>query len=74
MPLFHSKVRLYLTADDRVVGEGDPHAHQLLVAAGGTLSFQQARKYGLVETTALPGPPETQHRAGPPATKARKGR
>ena len=57
MPLFQSKVRLYLTVDDRVVGEGDPHAHQLLVPAGGTLSFQQARKYGLVK--AVDGPPTT---------------
>ncbi len=74
MPLFRSTVRLYLTADDCVVEEGDPRAHQLLVPAGGTLSFQTAARYGLVETQALAAPPVTKHTPGPPATKTRRGR
>lgn len=61
MAVYHAKVRLYLTADDHVVEEGDPRAHSLLVRAGGTLPFQTAAKYGLVNAEeggkALDGPP-----------------
>jgi hypothetical protein len=44
---FQSDKRLYLTADDQVVEEGDERAVSLLVGAGGQLSDAQAAKYGL---------------------------
>jgi hypothetical protein len=44
---YTSDKRLYLTADDQVVEEGDERAVSLLVGAGGQLSDAQAAKYGL---------------------------
>jgi len=44
---FQSKKRLYLTADQQVVEEGDERAATLLVGEGGQLSDEQAAKYGL---------------------------
>jgi hypothetical protein len=44
---FQSDKRLYLTADDQVVEEGDERAVSLLVGEGGQLSDAQAAKYGL---------------------------
>lgn len=43
-----SQERLMLTADDKVVREGDPRARKLLVAKGGELSTKDALKYGLI--------------------------
>lgn len=42
--------RIYLTADDRVVEEGDPAATTLLVGVGGQLSDVDAKRYGLSES------------------------
>lgn len=39
--------RLFLTADDRVVKEGDEAAVSLLVGEGGTLDDETAKKYKL---------------------------
>jgi hypothetical protein len=39
--------RLYLTADKKVVEEGNPEAKTLLVGEGGELSEEDAGKYGL---------------------------
>ena len=44
---FQSKKRLYLTADQQVVEEGDERAATLLVGEGGQLSDEQAAQYGL---------------------------
>lgn len=68
--MYQAPCRLYLTRDGRIVKEGDPEAHALFVAAGGLVPFQLARKYGLVETQAMPEAPQTQAVDAPPATKA----
>jgi len=44
---FQSKKRLYLTADQQVVEEGDERAATLLVGEDGQLSDEDAAKYGL---------------------------
>lgn len=41
--------RLYVTADDKVVQEGDPAAVRLLVGEGGQLSDEDAAQYGLTQ-------------------------
>lgn len=46
--LWISDKRLYLTADDQVVGEKDPRKLTLLVAAGGSITIAQAQRYGLL--------------------------
>lgn len=45
--MFTSDKRLMLTEDNQVVKDGDPKAVKLLVAEGGTLSDEDAAKYGL---------------------------
>lgn len=60
-----SPARLYLTADGRVVGEGDPEAAYLLVPEGGVLTDEEAERYGLT------GMPEEKLRE-PPKDKRRK--
>lgn len=40
--------RLYVTADDEVVGDGDERAVRLLVAKGCEIPASEARRYGLV--------------------------
>lgn len=42
-----AKERLYLDADGNVVGADDPNRATLLVGKGGTLTAEQAAKYGL---------------------------
>jgi hypothetical protein len=61
--------RLYLTADDKVVEEGDPNAATLLVGVGGQLSDEDAQRYGLVKAEK----PATEEKAvtEPRANKAR---
>lgn len=44
-----SKKRLYTTNDGQVVEEGHPEARFLLVAAGGELPEEVARRYGLLK-------------------------
>lgn len=51
---FISEKRLYRTADDRVVEEGDPAAAFLLVGEGGTLDDETARRYGLIAESKEP--------------------
>jgi hypothetical protein len=46
---YTAEERLYLDADGNVVKEGDPKAATLLVGAGGQLSDEDARRYGLVQ-------------------------
>jgi hypothetical protein len=46
---FTSSERLYLDKDGNVVGADDPNRASLLVAAGGTMSAEDAAKYGLNE-------------------------
>lgn len=48
VPLYIAPCRLYLTADDRVVGEGNTDAQSLLVRVGGTIPLADAIRYGLV--------------------------
>jgi hypothetical protein len=45
--VYVSDRRLYLTADDRVVEEGDPAARTLLVAKGGEVDAETVKKYNL---------------------------
>jgi hypothetical protein len=44
-----SNERLYLDKDGNVVDEKDPNKHSLLVVKGGSLSMEEAEKYGLLE-------------------------
>lgn len=44
---FVSDKRYFLTADGRVVEDGDPEAHSLLVGEGGLLPEAEAERYGL---------------------------
>ncbi len=45
-----SEKRLYLADDGKtVVEEGDPRAATLLVGVGGTLSDEDAKRYGLAD-------------------------
>lgn len=41
--------RLYLNKAGEVVGDGDPDKLTLLVAAGSSISFADALKYGLID-------------------------
>lgn len=50
--MFVASERLYLTANDRVVREGDPEAAFLLVCAGGELPVDVAERYGLKQCPA----------------------
>ncbi len=45
--MYTSEKRLYLTAEGKVVEEGDPNAATLLVGIGGQLSDEDAERYGL---------------------------
>lgn len=65
---FLSTKRLYLTNDNRVVEEGNPDAERLLVGIGGTLSLEEARRYGLLDE------PEAEKAKPAPANKARTPR
>lgn len=49
MAYIHSGPKLYLTADDQVVEEGDARAATLLVAPGGTLDAALVEKYDLTK-------------------------
>ena len=49
---FVSDERLYLDADGKVVKDGDPSAASLLVAEGGTISADDAARYGLADNLA----------------------
>ena len=48
--------RLWLTADERVVREGDPEATMLLAAAGHTIPRAVAERLGLVDKTRVDEP------------------
>jgi hypothetical protein len=61
---YRSEKRLYLTADGRVVEEGDPDAASLLVNAGGELDDATAERYGLTK------PAEGEKGKAAPANKA----
>jgi hypothetical protein len=62
----HDGPRKYLTADGRVVDEGDPSAVSLLVGEGGQLSDEDAEKYG------LKAKPQPENKSKPaPANKGR---
>lgn len=52
--MYTSDKRLYVTADGKVVEEGDPAAVSLLVGIGGQLSDEDARRYGLIADNAGP--------------------
>lgn len=53
---FTSDRRLYLTADDEVVEDGDERAATLLVGAGGEVDDATAKRYGLKLKGAAPEP------------------
>lgn len=63
VPTWTAPCRLYLTADDRVVGEGDTDALSLLVAPGHIIPLAHAIRYGLV----APTQPEADGEAAEPA-------
>ena len=63
-----SDKRLYLTRAGAVVEEGDPAADSLLVGEGGTISHEDAERYGLLEAPAAE-PPAKEARAAKPAPK-----
>ena len=46
---FTSDRRLYLSKEGKVVEHDDPNKSELLVAEGGSLSHEDALKYGLVD-------------------------
>lgn len=46
--MWTSPERLCVTADGRVTSQDDPEAVRLLVAKGGQIPADEARKYGLV--------------------------
>ena len=48
--LLRSDRRLYETRDGRVVEEGDPEAHMLVVGAGGLISPRAAERLGITES------------------------
>ena len=62
---FQSKKRLYLTADQQVVEEGDERAATLLVGEGGQLSDEQAAQYGLLRDAPADGIVKTAVEATP---------
>jgi hypothetical protein len=68
---FQSDKRLYLTADDQVVEEGDERAVSLLVGAGGQLSDAQAAKYGL--GSAREATPQAAPKSDVPAAESEDG-
>jgi len=67
--------RLYLDADGNVVEADNPARRTLLVAAGGTLDMDTARRYGLVADPdaekALAAPPANKAQTKPPANKGK---
>lgn len=71
---FTSDRRLFLDADGNVVEEGDPRAATLLVGAGGQLSDEEARRYGLGQGADPDAPTQagSPKKAEPPANKARR--
>lgn len=60
--MFTSDRRLYLTADDTVVEEGDTRAVSLLVGEGCQVDATTAKRYGLVKAE-----PEPEAKAKAPA-------
>lgn len=66
-PMYTSDRRLYLTRDGRVVEDGDPEAHQLLVGAGGQITAEMARQYGLPEQKPQDAEPAAEEAAEPKA-------
>jgi hypothetical protein len=67
--VYVSDRRLYLTADDRVVEEGDPAARTLLVGAGGEVDAETVQKYNLKHRDA---PAETKLSTKAPQNKSAK--
>lgn len=69
--------RLYRTADDRIVPEGDPDAAFLFACEGDEISDADAKQYGLTKA-ALTGEPAEDKPAAPekmadqPANKIRR--
>lgn len=53
---YRSKVRLHATRDGRVVPPGHPESAILLVPAGGEISDEKAKKYGLMGDKAANNP------------------
>ncbi len=54
-PMVTFGTRLFLTADQRVVEEGDPDALQLLAGENAEIPLAIARQYGLVDEHGKPG-------------------
>lgn len=61
--------RLYLDKDGHVVEANDPARARLLVAAGNTISLDEAERLGLTEAKARQGPAENKLRQGPSENK-----
>ena len=73
---FKSDKRLYVNADrSKIVEEDSPEAAYLLVGAGGQVSDEDAKKYGLkasrsAENKKADDEPESKQVAEPPQNKA----
>jgi hypothetical protein len=67
---YHTRQRVYLTADGRIVGAGDPDASALLYPMNTDVPADAADRYGLAEFDALPQDVETRALDEPPATRA----
>lgn len=63
--------RLYLDKEGNLVEADDPKKNELLVAEGGTLSAEDAAKYGLTGEKAAKGPEENKA-ASPAKAKGKK--
>lgn len=70
MPYTHTGPRLWRTADDQLVPDGDSRAAFLLVAPGQTISDDEARRYGLGGTEKAELPKPNKARRGGPENKA----
>lgn len=63
--------RLYADKDGNLVGEKDPKKAYLVVGVGGTLSDEDARRYGLIDAPAAKATEPKANKAigKPPANK-----
>lgn len=57
--------RLYLTADDKVVKEGDPKAAFLYATPGKEIPIAEAVKYGLTRSVKQSEPPANKAKTAP---------
>lgn len=71
--LYTSDRRLYTDAEGNVVEQDDPKRQRLLVAEGGTLTTEQAKKAGLLNDDGTPKKVEAKKQEAPAENKSVKG-